>query len=75
MMTTDKKIERIKEINDFIINQELTKLELERYVAKLNYLKKEFSQFDRNYYQLLDNSKEIENENSSAYQITIDMIS
>ena len=52
MMTTDKKIERIKEINDFIINQELTKLELERYVAKLNYLKKEFSQFDRNYYQL-----------------------
>lgn len=51
-MTTDKKIERIKEINDFIINQELTKLELERYVAKLNYLKKEFSQFDRNYYQL-----------------------
>jgi hypothetical protein len=52
MMSTDKKIERIKEINDFIINQELTKLELERYVAKLNYLKKEFSQFDRNYYQL-----------------------
>ena len=51
-MSTDKKIERIKEINDFIINQELTKLELERYVAKLNYLKKEFSQFDRNYYQL-----------------------
>ena len=42
MMTTDKKIERIKEINDFIINQELTKLELERYVAKLNYLKNKF---------------------------------
>lgn len=52
MMSTDKKIERIKEINDFIINQELTKLELEKYIAKLNYLKKEFSKYERNYYQL-----------------------
>lgn len=51
-MSTDKKIERIKEINDFIINQELTKLELEKYIAKLNYLKKEFSKYERNYYQL-----------------------
>ena len=52
MNGTDLKIERIKEINDFIINQKLTKLELEKYMTKLNNLKKDFSQFERNYYQL-----------------------
>lgn len=52
MMTTDKKIERINEINDFIINQNLTKLELKNYLTQLEKLKKEFSKKDRLYYNL-----------------------
>lgn len=52
MMTTDKKIERINEINDFIINQNLTKLELKNYLTQLDKLKKEFSKKDRLYYNL-----------------------
>ena len=52
MMSTERKIERIKEINDFILNQSLTKVQLEKYLIKLDNLKKEFTKFDRNYYQL-----------------------
>lgn len=51
-MTTESKIERIKEINDFLLNQKLSKLQLEKYLIKLENLKKEFTKFDRNYYQL-----------------------
>jgi len=51
-MTTERKIERIKEINDFILNQSLTKVQLEKYLIKLENLKKEFTKFDRRYYQL-----------------------
>lgn len=51
-MTTETKIERIKEINDFLLNQKLSKLQLEKYLIKLENLKKEFTKFDRNYYQL-----------------------
>ncbi len=29
-MSTERKIERIKEINDFILNQSLTKVQLEK---------------------------------------------
>jgi len=52
MNSTDKKIERIKEINDFLINQKLTKIEIEKYINQLKKLKKEFSKFERNYYNL-----------------------
>ncbi len=51
-MTTERKIERIKEINDFILNQSLTKVQLEKYLIKLENLKKDFTKFDRRYYQL-----------------------
>lgn len=51
-MTTERKIERIKEINDFILNQNLTKVQLEKYLIKLENLKKDFTKFDRRYYQL-----------------------
>lgn len=51
-MKTETKIERIKEINDFLLNQKLSKLQLEKYLIKLENLKKEFTKFDRNYYQL-----------------------
>ena len=51
-MTTESKIERIKEINDFLLNQKLSKLQLEKYLIKLENLKKDFTKFDRNYYQL-----------------------
>ena len=52
MNSTDKKIERIKEINDFLINQKLTKIEIEKYINQLKKLKKEFTKFERNYYNL-----------------------
>ncbi len=52
MNTTDKKIERIKQINDFILNQPLSKVEFEKYQNQLTKLKKEFSKYERNYYQL-----------------------
>jgi hypothetical protein len=52
MITTERKIERIKEINDFILNQSLTKVQLEKYLIKLENLKKDFTKFDRRYYQL-----------------------
>lgn len=52
MITTERKIERIKEINDFILNQSLTKVQLEKYLIKLENLKKDFTLFDRRYYQL-----------------------
>lgn len=51
-MSTERKIERIKEINDFILNQNLTKVQLEKYLIKLENLKKDFTLFDRRYYQL-----------------------
>lgn len=51
-MSTERKIERIKEINDFILNQSLTKVQLEKYLIKLENLKKDFTLFDRRYYQL-----------------------
>lgn len=51
-MNIESKIERIKEINDFLLNQKLTKLQLEKYLIKLENLKKDFTKFDRNYYQL-----------------------
>jgi hypothetical protein len=52
MNSTDRKIERIKQINDFILNQPLTKLELEKYKKQLDSLKKEFTKYQKKYYQL-----------------------